>query len=73
MQIYKTRHQKNYVVLGKMKNEDSRGLRRLYKWRNFVLKFQDNLHRSKHLRRWTKQAFSAHNALRSAQARKNWC
>jgi len=26
-----------------MKNEDSRGLVRLYKGRNYVLKFQDNL------------------------------
>jgi len=39
------------VVLGKMKNEDSRGLRRLYKGRNYVPKFQGNFHRSKHLKR----------------------
>jgi len=34
-----------------MKNEDSRGLRRLYKGMNYVPKFQDILHRSKHLKR----------------------
>jgi len=39
----KARHLKIYVVLGKMKNEDSRGLRRLYIGRNSVPKFQDIL------------------------------
>jgi len=39
----KARHLKIYVVLGKMKNEDSRGLRRLYRGRNCAPKFQDTL------------------------------
>jgi len=45
------------VLLGKMKKEDSRGLRRHYKGRNYVPKFQGNLHRSKHLKRQKKHAF----------------
>jgi len=44
MQIGKARHRGIYVVLGKTKNEGSRGLKRLYKGRNFVPKFQDILH-----------------------------
>lgn len=51
MHIGNARHQKICEDLGKMKNEDSRGLIRLYKGRNYVPKFQDTLHRSKHLRR----------------------
>jgi len=35
----KARHLKICEVLGKMKNEDSRGLKRRYRGRNFVLKF----------------------------------
>jgi len=66
MQIGKARHSKIYVVLGKMKNEDSKGLIRLYKWRNFVPKFQDNLRRNKDLKRRRKRTFSAQNALKSA-------
>ncbi|AET02845.1 hypothetical protein MtrunA17_Chr8g0361871 [Medicago truncatula] len=42
-----------------MKNEDSRGLRRLHKARNYVPKFKDILHRSKHLKRQKKHVFSA--------------
>jgi len=37
----KARHPKIYVVLGKIKNEDLRGLIRLYRGRNFVPKFQN--------------------------------
>ncbi|KEH33732.1 transmembrane protein, putative [Medicago truncatula] len=44
MQISNARHPKIYVVLGKKKNEDSRALRRLYRGRNSVPKFQDILH-----------------------------
>jgi len=40
----KARHPKIDVVLGRMKNEDLRGLRRLYRARNFVPKFEDILH-----------------------------
>jgi len=39
MHIGKTRHPKICEVLGKMKNEDSRGLIRLYKGRNYGPKF----------------------------------
>jgi len=42
--LSKERHPKIYVDLGKMKNEDSRSLKRLYGGRNFVPKFQDILH-----------------------------
>jgi hypothetical protein len=51
MHIGKARHPMICEVLGKMKNEYSRGLRRLYKGGNFVSKFQDILHRSKHIKR----------------------
>jgi len=57
MQIDKARHLKIYVVLRKMKNEDSRGLIRLYKGNNYFHKFQDILHRRKHLKRRRKHAF----------------
>jgi len=40
-----------------MKNEDSRRFIRLYKGRNYVLKFQDILHWSKHLKRQRKHIF----------------
>jgi len=39
-----------------MNNEDSRGLIRLYRGRNYVPKFQDVLHWRKHLNRRIKQA-----------------
>jgi len=42
-QFRQTRHPKIYMGLGKMKNEDSRGIRRLYRGRNYVPKFQDIL------------------------------
>jgi len=38
MQIDKTKHLKTCEDFGKTMNEDSRGLRRHYKWRNFVPK-----------------------------------
>jgi hypothetical protein len=38
MQIGKARHLKIYVVLAKTKNEDSRGIGRFYKGRNYVVK-----------------------------------
>ena len=57
MQIGKARHRGIYVVLGKTKNEGSRGLKRLYKGRNSVPKFQDILHWRNHLNRQRKQAF----------------
>ena len=47
MQIGKTRHLKTCEDFAKIKNEDPRGLRRHYRGRNFVLKSQDNLYRSK--------------------------
>jgi len=37
--------------VGKMKNEDSRGLKKLYRGRNYVPKFQNILRWSKHLKR----------------------
>jgi len=40
MHIDKTRHLKFCKVLGKMKNEGSRGLMRCYRGRNYVPKFQ---------------------------------
>jgi hypothetical protein len=43
MQIGKARHPKIYLVLWRTKIEDSRGLIRLYKGRNYVPKFQDIL------------------------------
>jgi len=43
MQIGKTGHPKIYVILWKTKIEDSRGLRRRYRGRNSVPKFQDIL------------------------------
>jgi len=46
------------VVLRKTKNEYSRGLKRLYKGRNFVPKFQETLHRSKQLKRRRNRRFS---------------
>jgi len=57
MQIGKARHPKIYVVLGKTKIEDSRGLRRRYKGKNSILKFQDILHWRKHQNGRRKQAF----------------
>jgi len=60
MQISKARHPKIYVVLGKMNNEDSRGIKRLHKEMNYVPNFQDILHRSKHLKRQREQTFQ-HN------------
>jgi hypothetical protein len=56
------------MVLAKMKNEDSRGLRRLYKGRNYVPKFQDILNISKHLKKGEETDISAYNALTSAQS-----
>jgi len=50
MHIGKVRHPKICEVLGKMKNEDSKGPIRLYKWTSFVHKFQIILHRNKHLK-----------------------
>jgi len=47
-----------------MKNEDSRGFRKLYRGRNFVLRFQGILHWKKHLNRRRKHA----KQHRSAQA-----
>ena len=70
MHIGKARHPKIYVVLWKMKNEDSRGLKKNYKRKNFVPKFQDILHISKHLKRRRNMQFSTRNTLRSAQAHK---
>jgi len=43
MQIGKQEHMKNWQDLGKTKNEDSRGLKRLYIGRNYVPKFQGKL------------------------------
>jgi len=57
MLIGKARHPKIYVVLGKMKIQDSRGLRRHYRGRNYVLKFQDILLWRKHQNGRRKQAF----------------
>jgi len=51
MHISKARHLKICEDLRKMKNECSRGLKRRYVGRNFVPKFHDTLHRSKHLKR----------------------
>ncbi|RHN41053.1 hypothetical protein MtrunA17_Chr8g0361881 [Medicago truncatula] len=68
MQIGKARRPKIYVVLAKMKNEDSRVLRRHYKGRNFVPKFQDILHIRKHPKRQRNMHFSTQNKLTCA-----WC
>ncbi|AES97699.1 transmembrane protein, putative [Medicago truncatula] len=51
MHIGKAIHLKICEVHGKMKNEDSRGFRRRYIWRNYVPKFEHILHISKHLKR----------------------
>jgi len=48
MQIGKVRHLKTCEDFGKIINEDSRGLRRHYKGRNYVLRSQDILYGSKH-------------------------
>jgi len=55
----KARYPKIFVVIGKMKNEDSRGIRRLYRGRNFVPKFQYILLWRKHLKRRRKKGISA--------------
>jgi len=47
MQISKAKTSEDLCGLGIIQNEDPRGLRRLYKGRNYVSKFQENLHRSK--------------------------
>jgi len=57
MQIDKARHLKICEDLGKMKNEDSRGLKRRYKGMNFVPKFQDILYGSKHPKRRRNRRF----------------
>jgi len=62
MQICKTKTSEDYVVLGKTKNKDSRGLKRHYKGGNFVTKFQDNLHWSKHRERRWNRCFGARKA-----------
>jgi len=67
MHIDKARHTKICEVLEKMKNEDSRGLGRLYKGRNFVLKFQDILHRSGHLKTQRNMCFQHLTTLTCAQ------
>jgi len=64
----KVRHPKIYVILGKKKNEDSRGLIRLYRWRNYVPKLQDILHWRKHLKKRRKQAIQHQNLHWSAHA-----
>nr|ABN09045.1 hypothetical protein MtrDRAFT_AC172742g25v1 [Medicago truncatula] len=48
MHIGEARHLKICEVLGKMKNEDLNGLKRRYRGKNFIPKFQDILHGSKH-------------------------
>jgi len=48
MQIDISRHLKIDEDFGKIKNEDSRGLKRLYIGRNFIPKSQDILYGSKH-------------------------
>jgi len=47
----KQEHPKISEELGKIKNENSRGLRRLYRGRNSVSRSQDNLYESKHPKR----------------------
>jgi len=51
MQIGKTKHLKTYEDFGKTMNEDSRGLGRHYKGRNYVPKSQDILYGNKHPKR----------------------
>jgi len=68
MHIGRARHMKICEDLGKMKNDDSRGLRRVYKGRNHVPKFQDILHISKHLKRQrNKQTISVLSTLTCTQ------
>jgi len=50
MQIGKSITSKNCEDFGKTKNEDSRGLGRLYCGRNFVPKFRGNLFEYKNLK-----------------------
>jgi len=57
MQINQARHLKTYEDFRKITNEDSRGLERHFKGRNFVFKSQDILYESKHPRRQKKHAF----------------
>jgi len=45
------------ITLGRLKNKSSKGLRRRYKVRNFVPKFQDILYRSKHMKRQRNRRF----------------
>jgi len=61
-----------------MKNEDSRYLRRLYKGRNFVLKFQDNLTMKKtpqqenNTGKTGKYCTKAHDAQQEARGSLKW-
>ena len=48
MQISKARHLNTCEDFGKIMNEDSRGLRRHYRGRNYVPMSQDILYGSKH-------------------------
>ena len=67
MNIGKARDPRICEDLGKMKNEDSRGLIRLYKGMYYVPKFQDILHRSKHLKIRRNKGFQHQTTLTCAQ------
>jgi len=58
MQIGKARHLKICKDFENKKSEDSRGLRRHYKWRNSIPMSQDILHRNKHPKRRKNRHFS---------------
>jgi len=66
MQIGKARHLKICEELVKIKSEDSRGLIRHYRGRNYVSKFQDILYGSKYPKRWRNMRPGAHIALSCA-------
>jgi len=71
MHIDKARHLNIFAELGKMKNEDSRGLKICYRGRNYVPKFQDILHRSKHTKRQRNKRFQ-HRMSLSCTQRTEW-
>jgi len=72
MKIGKTRHLKTCEDLGKIMNEDSRGLRRHYKGKNYVPMSKDILYESKHPRRQKKQAFRHGTTLSCAPSMKKF-
>jgi len=65
MQMVKQEHPKISEDLGKINNEDSEGLKKIYRGRNFVLMSQGILHGSTP-KRTEKRIIRARNALTCA-------